>query len=661
MPLISQGVFIVLEGSDGSGKKTQFDLLKKRLVDSGYDVEIFDFPRYDRPSSHFVTKYLNGEYGPASTISPYTASLFFALDRFEAGLDIKKALDSGKIVLSNRYVGSNMAHQGAKFNEDIEKRSFFVWEDSLEFQLLNIPRPNVNIFLRVTPEISFELIKQKAARNYTTKSHDEHENDMDHLKKAVKTYDLLCELFPKDYKGIECVQDGKLLTIELINSKVWSLVTQYLPEEVKDEQLEESSIDANITVSDQQTTEYSLQDSNLQPIKWDISKLSLNAAAELVSLGLNVKIKMGSSWNKGGKNYPYYIPGDISSEAKKNYKKVYVQAIASYRDLSSKLEAYLKTSREKDIAKRHSSLMKRILPMAAQFSMTINLESSDAADLLQRIKSHSNEELRALEGELIDVLKANWPDFILDNWGSSNSAAPEQLNQILEQLALSKLPQVLSAEQGIKMIEAHPRNEFDLLADSMYSFSDLTREEILRAMDLWSYQQKTTTFENALSIRESILNIPIYKFDGIADRITLIEFLNLLGASKFQLQQPTVRYGYDVPQVIEDANLEDQYLDLYDNFLDLFNQLQSELNDKNLNYCMLAGHRIRWQASLSAQDLKLLRLSLNEDEHNALIAHLLEGVSEAHPLIGSYLIKIKAGKRKVTSKNKNSRGRHRKR
>jgi dTMP kinase len=177
-----QGIFIVLEGVDGSGKGTQFRLLTERLKAVGYDVEVFDFPRYEQPSSHFVRNYLNGEYGDAAGISPYTASLFFALDRYEAAPQIKKAIQQGKIVLSNRYVGSNMAHQGGKFTNSGEQRGFFIWEDGLEFQMLGIPRPTLNIFLRVPAEISHELIVKKAKRSYTDNSHDQHEADIEHLK-----------------------------------------------------------------------------------------------------------------------------------------------------------------------------------------------------------------------------------------------------------------------------------------------------------------------------------------------------------------------------------------------------------------------------------------------------------------------------------------------
>nr|AIA18603.1 Thymidylate kinase [uncultured bacterium] len=127
MDTTTRGKFIVIEGTDGSGKGTQFKLLKKRLEADGYDVEVFDFPQYDQPSSHFVKEYLNGNYGTVDEVGPYTASLFFALDRYEAGKKIQDALDAGKIVLSNRFTGSNMAHQGTKFNHVEERRGYFIW------------------------------------------------------------------------------------------------------------------------------------------------------------------------------------------------------------------------------------------------------------------------------------------------------------------------------------------------------------------------------------------------------------------------------------------------------------------------------------------------------------------------------------------------------
>ena len=104
---MTKGTFIVIEGSDGSGKGTQFKIVGDRLREQGYDVATYDFPQYDQDSSYFVREYLNGNYGSADELGAYTPSLFFALDRFQASQSIKKDLEAGKVVLSNRFIGAN--------------------------------------------------------------------------------------------------------------------------------------------------------------------------------------------------------------------------------------------------------------------------------------------------------------------------------------------------------------------------------------------------------------------------------------------------------------------------------------------------------------------------------------------------------------------------
>ena len=188
-----RGVFVVIEGTDGSGKGTQLERLAERLRADGYDVATFDFPQYDQASSYFVRQYLNGKYGTADDIGPYTGSLFYALDRFEAGPKIKEAIEQGKVVLANRYVGSNMAHQGTKFRHAEERRGYFIWLDNLEFEMLGIPRPTLSVVLRVPAEIAQQLVDQKTARSYTDKKRDIHEADLAHLQKSVEVYTDICQ------------------------------------------------------------------------------------------------------------------------------------------------------------------------------------------------------------------------------------------------------------------------------------------------------------------------------------------------------------------------------------------------------------------------------------------------------------------------------------
>ncbi len=225
----NKGTFIVIEGTDGSGKGTQFDLLARRLAEAGHEVVLFDFPQYDNPSSFFVAEYLNGKYGTAEEVGPYTGSLFYALDRYQAKQAIKQALTQGKIVLSNRFTGSNMAHQGLKFNHAEERRGYFIWLDNLEFQMLGIPRPDRNIVLRVPAETAQKLVDKKSDRSYTDKKRDIHEDDLEHLQKAVQVYDDLCSLFPKDFTRIDCVRSGELMSIPQVHDLLWESVMPLLP------------------------------------------------------------------------------------------------------------------------------------------------------------------------------------------------------------------------------------------------------------------------------------------------------------------------------------------------------------------------------------------------------------------------------------------------
>ena len=158
---MGKGIFIVIEGSDGSGKSTQFSLLKEYFEKQGKKVKTYKFPRYEKPSAHFVTSYLNGLYGDANSLGAHTPSLFYALDRFEAGSDIRKDLEAGNIVLCDRYVGSNMAHQGQKIEDDAQRRAYFDWVHNLEFEMLGIPKPDANIVLIMPAEIASELMEKR--------------------------------------------------------------------------------------------------------------------------------------------------------------------------------------------------------------------------------------------------------------------------------------------------------------------------------------------------------------------------------------------------------------------------------------------------------------------------------------------------------------------
>lgn len=228
---MAKGKFIVIEGTDGSGKATQTKMLADRLKSEGYPVEIFDFPQYFKSSSDFVKAYLQGRYGSIKEVSPQKASLLYALDRFEAAPEIRAALDAGKIVLANRYVASNMGHQGAKIKLADDRMRFFLWVQDLEFKILEIPKPDLNVVLHVPAKIAQQLVDLKtgAERAYTKgKSRDLHESNLAHLKRAEQVYLELSRIFPKQFNLLECSNGKMLKPIDQVGEQIWTLVKKKL-------------------------------------------------------------------------------------------------------------------------------------------------------------------------------------------------------------------------------------------------------------------------------------------------------------------------------------------------------------------------------------------------------------------------------------------------
>ncbi len=227
--MTKSGLFIVIEGTDGAGKGTQTELLHSRLKKEGYKVEVFDFPQYGQPSAHFVERYLNGKYGGIDDVNVYQASLYYAMDRLEAGFAIREALADGKIVLANRYVGSNMAHQGARFSDNEDRKAFFEWIEDLEFGLLGIPRPDINLVLHMPAKLAQKLVDKKPPRDYLgTKKHDIHEGDLNHLEKAERAYLQICKLFPQMFHIVECLEGKAIASKKEVSDRIWNEVVTKL-------------------------------------------------------------------------------------------------------------------------------------------------------------------------------------------------------------------------------------------------------------------------------------------------------------------------------------------------------------------------------------------------------------------------------------------------
>jgi len=217
-----KGKLIVLCGPDGSGKATQTELLVARLQREGYGVETISFPQYGKTFfADLVQRYLRGEFGGVSDVSPYLASLLYAGDRWQAKEQLVGWLRAGKVVVSNRYVSANMGHQGAKIAHPRKRREFLRWLDKLEHDVFGLPRPDLNILLHVPASISQRLIAQRSRENGVPK--DIHERDLKHLKQTESAY-LEVARRGSNWAKIECVKKGTLRSREDIAAEVWRAV-----------------------------------------------------------------------------------------------------------------------------------------------------------------------------------------------------------------------------------------------------------------------------------------------------------------------------------------------------------------------------------------------------------------------------------------------------
>jgi dTMP kinase len=190
LKMTARGKLIAVEGIDGSGKRTQVELLTNKLRVRGYSVFSTGFPQYDSWFGKMVGQFLNGELGPLESVDPHFTALLYAGDRFEAKPKLEAALNNGQIVLADRYIGSNLAHQTARV-PSAKRSAFLDWIAHLEYNIYGLPRESLILYLRVPPSEAQKLIAQKSARSYTSAQKDLLEASLRHLEDAAGMYDAL--------------------------------------------------------------------------------------------------------------------------------------------------------------------------------------------------------------------------------------------------------------------------------------------------------------------------------------------------------------------------------------------------------------------------------------------------------------------------------------
>lgn len=219
------GRLIVFEGTDGSGKSTQFKALCSRLDQQGTVYEKLVFPQYDQPSSALIRMYLGGEFGSRpEDVNPYAASAFFAVDRYAS---MKKVWGEwyarGGLILTDRYSTSNAVHQAAKLPAE-EQENFCRWLDEFEHDRLGLPRPDAVIYLDMPTQQAVRLLR---IREQATNTHaDIHEVDDGYLAACRETALRAAQVL--GWTVVPCVENGRLRTVDEIHQQIWSLIAPVL-------------------------------------------------------------------------------------------------------------------------------------------------------------------------------------------------------------------------------------------------------------------------------------------------------------------------------------------------------------------------------------------------------------------------------------------------
>ncbi|MGH7157486.1 MAG: FAD-dependent thymidylate synthase [Candidatus Saccharimonadales bacterium] len=751
-----QGTFIVIEGTDGSGKGTQFRLLADYLRGLGHDVATFDFPQYDQPSSYFVKKYLNGDYGTADEVGPYTASLFYALDRFEAAPAIRQALEEGKIVLANRFSGSNMGHQGTKFVHAEERRGFFIWADNLEFEMLKIPRPTLSLVLRVPAETAQQLVDQKEQRSYTDKKRDIHEASLSHLQRAVTVYDDLCQLFPKDFQRIDCVRSGELLPIETVQELIRQKIEPILPPPVPKPPVAEAVIIKKektivqnpyvqkneqglyeITAVGKQFLDESVTNStgNVYGFTDKLSPITIAAAmARLSRRGDDMRVTLldefAQSAGKDEKllkriitafgddsvqqltgqyivvenasniltkklewgrlaayleqstryiyydqkdaegNYKYFVPEHLPQDVKTAYRAHMDEIFRLYSSMVHQLTKYVTDNsdtpaEERDVAWKGAvraqacDAIRPVLPVATKSTVGIFASGQALESLIMHLLGDELPEARKTgEDMLAEARKVNGA-FLerADKPERGGAWIAYQVNKhkAVKQLAHDYLPDNhAAAAEPVQLTGVWPRNEFDLIPDMLYEHSNLPLKQIQEEVTTWPYEKKLRVFEAYVGERLNRRHKPgralekaHYSWDLVCDYGIFRDLQRHRMVDDLEWQELTPRYGYDMPKLVEEAGLVDEFEQCFEISLKLHSLLQASGYALEAQYATLLGHKMRWKITYNAREafhLHELRTSpQGHPGYRKLVQQMHEKLTEIHPLLGEAMKFVNQG------------------
>lgn len=223
------GILIAIEGIDGAGKGTQSAKLVQALQARGMRSDSLQFPRYAATTfGRSIADFLNGRFGALDQVHPQLASVLYAGDRFESRELLLQLLDANDVLVLDRYVGSNLAHQAAKLS-GTERTELMEWIELVEYGVFRLPRPQLTIVIDMSSQMSRELVARKGTRDYTQQQADLHESDLPYLEKVRRCY-LALSHSRLDWRTVHgLADDGRLRTVDEVAADILAQVLTEVP------------------------------------------------------------------------------------------------------------------------------------------------------------------------------------------------------------------------------------------------------------------------------------------------------------------------------------------------------------------------------------------------------------------------------------------------
>ncbi len=754
------GLFLALEGVPGLGKTTQCRLLIERLRAEGYEIKYLQVTELETGSAYFVRNYLQGKYGDKNTLEPYTASLFYALQRFDAAPQISEWLSQGYIVLADTFINSSKVNHGQKIEDTATRLAYYQWLDQLEFGMLGIPQPDTTIVLTVPAETAIELAKKQVASQHI----DSPDDDPEHIQRTVATYRELYEIYQETFAHIDCAQHGELMSIPTINNLIWERISPMLKKirkhKVTEQQASATEVfapkktenpyitknedgsftitdtgkiflqsavtdtkgevyafthalsdatiaaamarlssrgdDMRVTILDEFTVQNGQETDLLQKVitaNDDGSVRQLNGIHMVVE-GASTLLAKKLEWGRLASyleqstrhiffdqkdeqgQFKYHTPATFDEKTAAHYNTQMDNLFKTYTTLVRKLTNHIRsTSRQphetSDGAWKGATraqacdAVRAVLPLATKSTVGIFASGQALESLILHLQSDELAESHTVGKQLLKEAKKVAPAFLeradKPKQGGALIAYHARTRKNLEQLAQKMKLQPIkgNGDDAMRLTDFWPKNELDVLPHMLYKHSSLSLDELKNEIAGWPYIEKEAAFKTYFGERLNRRHKPgraletiHYSFDLMCDYGIFHDLQRHRMVDALQWQALTPHYGYEIPDLVTEAGLDDLFEQCFDTSVQLYHYLLASDYVTEAQYVTLIGHKMRWKVTMNAREayhfMELHTSPQGNPGYRKLVQHMYEAIAEVHPLVASGMIFVDKDEAKLT-------------